>query len=102
MIFNVIRLVMVVVAIGLPGTSVWGQDRYAITGIQARLFFHGTGEIGTVDLLYGREHALWNTFIGEGDAGKPSSAAREARHNLDQRVAAALPNYRVPLASFFT
>jgi hypothetical protein len=66
---------MFVVALGLTGVSAWGQDdRYAITGIQAQLFFHGTGEIGTVDLLDGEEHALWNTKIGEGDAGRPSSA----------------------------
>ena len=48
--------------------------KYSVTGIHARLFFHGTGKIGTADLLDGNEHHLWNTIIGEGGAGAPSSA----------------------------
>ena len=57
------------------GDVALGEDgKYAIARIEARLFSQGTGELANSDLLDGKDHALWNTIIGEGEAtGKPSS-----------------------------
>lgn len=46
---------------------------FAIEGVHAFLYFHGTGTFGDKDLTAGHV-ALWNTIIGEGDAGAPSTA----------------------------
>ncbi len=46
---------------------------FAIERVQAFLYFHGTGTFGDKDLTAGGV-ALWNTIIGEGDAGAPSTA----------------------------
>ncbi|MEZ4400820.1 MAG: hypothetical protein R3B06_12420 [Kofleriaceae bacterium] len=46
---------------------------YQVAGIHAFLYFHGTGTFGSKDITDGTV-ALWNTIIGEGDAGEPASA----------------------------
>ncbi len=45
---------------------------FQIKGIHAFLYFHKTGTFGDRDLTDGQT-ALWNTIIGEGDAGMPST-----------------------------
>ncbi len=45
---------------------------FQIKGIHAFLYFHRTGGFGDRDLTDGQT-ALWNTIIGEGDAGMPST-----------------------------
>ena len=42
--------------------------------MHARLYYQSTGEISPADLLDGKQHALWNTIIGEGEARRPSAA----------------------------
>ena len=44
-----------------------------VIGIQAKLFFEGTGTFSG-DVLADRAVSLWNTPIGEGSAGAPSSS----------------------------
>lgn len=46
---------------------------YQVKAIHAYLFFHETGRFDTRDLV-AEKPALWNTPIGEGDAGEKSSA----------------------------
>ena len=60
-----------VVMVSVSGAA-WAQGpKYEVSRIEARLYFEGSGEIGTVNLLDGKAHGLWNTIIGE--AGRPSS-----------------------------
>jgi hypothetical protein len=42
--------------------------------MHAHLFYQSSGEISKYDLLDGKRHELWNTIIGEGEAGEPSGA----------------------------
>ena len=51
-----------------------GSAKYSVAAIHAHFYFHSTGEISPTDLLDGKPHALWNTIIGAGEAGKPSGA----------------------------
>jgi hypothetical protein len=46
---------------------------FKITAIKAKLFFEGTGTFSE-DILTQPDLALWNTIIGEGSAGSPSSS----------------------------
>lgn len=46
---------------------------FQVKGIHAFLYFHRTGTFGDRDLTDGKT-ALWNTIIGEGDAGMPATA----------------------------
>jgi hypothetical protein len=49
-----------------------GQDNpLRIAGIQAKLFFEGTGAFSE-DVLADPHYVLWNTSVGEGSAGAPS------------------------------
>lgn len=49
-------------------------EKFAVAAIHAHLYHESTGEINSTDLLDGKDHALWNTIIGEGEARKPSNA----------------------------
>lgn len=46
---------------------------FQVKGIHAFLYFHRTGGFGDRDLTDGKT-ALWNTIIGEGDAGMPATS----------------------------
>lgn len=46
---------------------------FQVKGIHAFLYFHKTGGFGDRDLTDGQT-ALWNTIIGEGDAGLPATS----------------------------
>lgn len=58
----------------VAGSSWAGYEKYSVAAIHAHLYFHSTGEISPTDLLDGKQHALWNTITGAGEAGKPSGA----------------------------
>jgi len=55
--------------------ALFGQTRVApkITAIRAQLFYDATGTLSE-DILSQRDLALWNTIIGEGSAGAPSTS----------------------------
>jgi hypothetical protein len=50
------------------------DEKYSVSDLHAHLYYQDSGEIDSTDLLDGKDHALWNTVIGEGEARKPSSA----------------------------
>jgi hypothetical protein len=64
-------LLLGVIASGDPNQE---GGKYSVAAIHAHLYYHATGKINPTDLLDGRNHALWNTIIGEGEAGEPSAA----------------------------
>src|SRR5919202_6847730 len=69
---------------------------YKITGIKAMLFFEQKGTFSD-DILSRPNIALWNTVIGEGDAGIPSNSTLvlvevSGEHNPNE-----LPNRKVEL-----
>lgn len=59
----------------LPGNvaPAFAAAEYRISDLRAQLFFSDRGTFSD-DLLKRKNLALWNTIIGEGDAGGPSSA----------------------------
>lgn len=58
----------------LSTTSAIGQPpAYKVTAIKAMLYFEQTGTFSK-DVLASPDFAFWNTIIGEGDAGSPSSS----------------------------
>ena len=52
---------------------VLAQTAPKITGIRAQLFYEGSGKFSP-DVLAAKNFALWNTIIGEGSAGEPSTS----------------------------
>jgi hypothetical protein len=64
---------LLVLAVTLFSGAQAGEG-YRVSKIRAHLYFHETGEIGAADLINGKDVALWNTIIGEGMAGTPSTA----------------------------
>jgi hypothetical protein len=120
-------LLRLVLLIGLLATSVEAAgtaraaaDRkpqtYQIRAVRAFLFFEGSGRFDDRD-LFGGKVRLWNTSIGEGDAGEPSNATLvhvelegpsftdSFRGSLSLRARArevTLLDQRVDLATFFT
>jgi hypothetical protein len=47
---------------------------YKIGGLRAKLFFYQTGDFSENIIDNKKYQSLWNTIIGEGDAGAPSKA----------------------------
>ncbi|MDD3294051.1 MAG: hypothetical protein PHG20_05115 [Geobacteraceae bacterium] len=46
---------------------------YRVSAIKAHLFYHENGKFGAMDVINGKEVSLFNTIIGAGSAGMPSS-----------------------------
>ncbi|HVP91099.1 MAG TPA: hypothetical protein VMS75_07785 [Terriglobales bacterium] len=67
-----IGLIILLCAFTTAGTAA-DTEKFAVAAIHAHLYHESTGEINSTDLLDGKDHALWNTIIGEGEARKPSS-----------------------------
>jgi hypothetical protein len=75
------RLVTALIAAGLLALPTGGMAAhivtervpYQITGIRAHLFYHDRGTFSD-DLLTRRELVLWNTIIGDSEAGGASTA----------------------------
>lgn len=63
------------IANSLSPANVVAQTKVApkITAIRAQLFYDGTGTFSE-DILAQKNLALWNTVIGEGSAGAPSTS----------------------------
>jgi hypothetical protein len=49
-------------------------DKYAITDLSAHLYHESSGAFDHANIASERSPHLWNTIIGEGDAGSPSNA----------------------------
>lgn len=63
------------IANNLSNANVVAQTKVApkITAIRAQLFYDATGTF-SADVLAQKDLALWNTIIGEGSAGAPSTS----------------------------
>jgi hypothetical protein len=57
-----------------PGDPNQETGKYSLSAIHVHLYHHASGKINPTDLLDGRNHALWNTIIGEGEGREPSAA----------------------------
>lgn len=68
--------VLLIVSLTSSASSIQSQARtppYRITAIKAMLFYEQTGTFSR-DILAKPEMGLWNTIIGEGEAGSPSGS----------------------------
>jgi hypothetical protein len=65
--------VSVEAAVAAPAAADKKPQVHKISAVRAFLFFEGSGRLDDRDLLGGKVK-LWNTSIGEGDAGEPSNA----------------------------
>jgi hypothetical protein len=103
-------------AVAAPAAADKELQAYKISAVRAFLFFEGSGRLDNRDLLGGKVK-LWNTSIGEGDAGEPSNATlvhvelegpsftHPFRGSLSLRARArevTLLDQRVDLETFFT
>lgn len=57
-----------------PGDPNQEGGIFSVAAIHAHLYYHATGQTNPTDLLDGKDHVLWNTIIGEGEARQPSVA----------------------------
>ena len=57
-----------------PGNPNQEGGIYSVAAIHAHLYYHATGKTNPTDLLDDKNHVLWNTIIGEGEAREPSAA----------------------------
>lgn len=64
---------IICLCLSLTASSIGQPPSFKITAIKAMLYFEQTGTFSK-DVLANPDFAFWNTIIGEGDAGSPSSS----------------------------
>lgn len=69
-----IKLIAAIIFL-MASLNAFAQTKVApkITAIRAQLFYDASGTFSD-DIFLNKELALWNTIIGEGSAGEPSTA----------------------------
>ena len=67
-------VVILIIMVTMVNSNVENGTKFSIVDLRAFLYFHSTGAVSSINLADGKDHALWNTPIGEGEAGQPSQA----------------------------